>query len=160
MLADPNDKQAWVENANDEVEFVSVYGKRLGVILNPAKVDDRFAPDLYSYRYNTLADVKKQQEPFRKAMELFGIAPERCVTVNVLDVVRYAAKHGGVFLIYFWLQHPENANNGVYASSIRNLVQRIVTQRRMIHQYQTREQGGENKTHSFVISLDDLTRIA
>ena len=157
-MIDPNDKDTWVDNADEEAEFVNIYGKDIGAILNPAKIFDTFAADLYSYRYDTLADLKVQREPYRTSGN-YGVKSEFCVTLNVMDIIRYGSLHGGRFLIYFWLQHPNNPQNGVYCTSIKRLYDSITKRRRQIHAYQTRNGADGNKTHSFVLDINDLTKV-
>jgi hypothetical protein len=41
-MHNPNDKQHWVDNRGDEMEFVLRYGRQLRLIMNPAKEEDQF----------------------------------------------------------------------------------------------------------------------
>ena len=160
-MNDPNDKALWVNNAEKEAEFVNIYGKQLNLILNPAKLVDPYAADLYNWEYETLADLKVQAEPFRSSGTTYGIPPERCVTLNVIDVVRYGALHDGRrFIIYFWLCHPESPHNGVYGVKLPTLYKDIHNLRRAIHSYQTRDGKNGNKKDSFVLDVTVFKRLA
>ena len=161
MTIDANDKDAWTNNSKDENEFVTKFGKSLGFVLNPEKNKNRgrFLPDLFSTSFNTLADVKIQSTPFITA-GLHGVSSERCVTLNVMDLVRYSVYYGGKFLIYFWVRYPENSLNGVYCATCRKIVEDITFNRRHIHKYQTRDGTDGNKTHSFVLDVTVFDRVA
>jgi hypothetical protein len=157
-MHDPNDKAHWVSHPEDELEFVLRFGLQLRLIMNPAKEVDRYAPDLFSIKMGTVADLKVQKEPYRTS-ERYGVPTERCVTLNVYDLTRYSVYYGGEFPIYFWLDHPENANNGVYVATCREIMDSITFKRRKVHGYITRDGSDGNKTHSWVLDVSDFGRL-
>ena len=84
--------------------FIGLYGKKLGLIINPAKYmasDGKYHPDLYSYRYSMIADLKREQEPFYTSLK-YNIEPQYATTINVVDIKRYKQKYSDI-LIYFWV---------------------------------------------------------
>jgi len=159
-MHNPNDKQHWVDNRGDEMEFVFRYGRQLRLIMNPAKEEDRFAPDLFSIKLGSLADLKSQREPYRTS-ERYGVPTERCVTLNVYDLTRYSVLYGGSFPIYFWMDHPDNRlYNGVYEATCREIMDSITFKRRKIHGYMTRDGEDGNKTHSWVLDVIDFRKVS
>lgn len=158
-MQNPNDKEHWVDNWADEMEFVLRYGKRLRLTMNPSKEEDRFAPDLFSIKLGCLADLKVQREPYRTS-ERYGVPTERCVTLNVYDLTKYAVHYGGGFPIYFWLDHPDNpVSNGVYEATCREIMDSITFKRRKVHGYMTRDGEDGNKTHSWVLDVIDFRKV-
>ena len=156
-MHDPNDKAHWVSHT-DELEFVLRFGKRLRLIMNPAKETDPYAPDLFSLSLGCLADLKVQKEPYRTSYR-YGVQTEHCVTLNVYDLTRYGIAYGAGFPIYFWLYHPENENNGVYVATCQEIMDSITLNRRKIHGYITRDGDDGNKTHSWVLNITDFKRL-
>lgn len=154
-----NQKDLWVANDGEESEFVSIYGRKLGLILNPAKVEDRYAPDLYCWKYETLGDLKMQKTPYLTAVR-YGVDTDRAATLNVLDLVRYGSEYGNRFLIYFWILHDPGKINGVYCASVKSIVKDICMNRRRIHEYQTRDGTDGNKTHSYVLDFTAFTKVS
>ena len=84
-----------------EHEFIAKYGERLGVSLNPEKLDNPYPPDLVDA--NGLADLKTQTQPFYSAGKSYGIDPMYCVTFNRKDGVRYWNLYRDL-TIYFWVR--------------------------------------------------------
>jgi len=156
-MHDPNDKDHWVSHT-DELEFVLRFGKRLRIMMNPAKETDPYAPDLFSVAFGGLADLKVQKEPYRTS-ENYGVRTEHCVTLNVYDLTRYGITYGKGFPIYFWLNHPQNENNGVYVATCQQIMEGITLHRRKIHGYMTRDGRDGNKTHSWVLNITDFERL-
>ncbi|HEY2326660.1 MAG TPA: hypothetical protein VGH52_04155 [Gaiellaceae bacterium] len=97
------DKEWWCAAGEDkERAFVEQVLPLLGFSgeINPAKQEDRFAPDLVVNGH--LADLKSQRTPFFKAQELFGVDPQFAVSFNDKDYRRYA-EHYPELDIYYWV---------------------------------------------------------
>lgn len=157
---DHNDKAQWVQSIAVEEEFVRLHGRALDVVINPEKylaIGGCYAADLYNYRHHTLADLKVQRTPFLSDNE--RIPHQFCVTLNVMDVIAYGTQYGPRFIIYFWLQHPSNDANGVYAISMKSLGADLQKNRRHMHAYRGRDGSDGNKTHSFLLDVRSMEKV-
>jgi hypothetical protein len=100
---DLQNKTLWCKDGEKiEQVFVNKFGAKLGLIINPEKTINPYAPDLL--KDNTLlADLKTQNTPFFKAKDLYGIDPTYAVVFNRKDAERYL-KHYKEIIIYFWVE--------------------------------------------------------
>ncbi|NDV43081.1 hypothetical protein [Flagellimonas sediminis] len=95
------DKGVWCrKGASKEVVFVDKFGQDLGLIINPAKQDDPFVPDLLNTTNGLLADLKTQNTPFFQAKPRFNYDPQYTVVFNGKDRGRYKEKYPEIE-IYF-----------------------------------------------------------
>jgi len=100
---DLQDKGPWCQHgASKEEVFVLTYGKKLDIIVNPAKKTDPYAPDLLNNLSNKLGDLKVQNTPFFQAKERFSLDPQFTVVFNKKDRDRYNRLHPNLD-IYFWV---------------------------------------------------------
>ncbi len=101
-LTDLQDKGAWCQHGvGKEVAFVQRHGSALGVIINPAKRNDPYAPDLCeAHPPHRLADLKTQNTPFFQTPG--GLNPQTTVAFNEKDFARYFKNYPGL-LIFFWI---------------------------------------------------------
>jgi hypothetical protein len=100
---DLQDKSPWCSHgASKELVFVKGFGSQLGLILNPEKVRNKYAPDLWNTRTLKRGDLKVQNTPFFQAMTRFGINPQHAVVFNHKDRVRYQEKYPDIE-VYFWV---------------------------------------------------------
>ncbi len=100
---DLQDKGVWCEmGAAKEDVFVRLYGARLGLIINPEKENNPFAPDLYNTVKQVRGDLKEQGTPFFQAGVRFGLDPQLTVVFNVKDKIRYEQLYPELE-IYFWV---------------------------------------------------------
>ena len=166
-MIDTEDKLAWcLEGELLEHEFIRVHGERLGLSLNPGKEFDKetgkYLPDLFSYRYSVVSDLKRVTTPFFTAKS-YGYLPDTTVTLNIKDVFRYSSKYPQM-LIYFWVTWPEQeqyghavkAVDGVWVASIK----KIFSFQPVIHGYQKREQDTKgNAKCSLLIDLNKMTMV-
>lgn len=98
---DLQDKGVWCEDgASAEEVFVKKYGAKLGLIINPEKENDPYAPDLLNIRNRFLADLKTQNTPFFQAKSRFGYDPQFTVVFNGKDRERYRKNYPDIE-IYF-----------------------------------------------------------
>jgi len=160
-------KQDWCEKGETyERSFVDTYGQQLGLTLNPGKALDKdngkYMPDLFSYRYSVVADLKRVTTPFFTAAS-YGYSPGSTVTINLKDLFRYGAKYPRL-IVYFWVTWPEQENygfkvgaiEGVWASSISNLLALPPA----VHNYQKRQQDAAgNAKCSMLVDLSSITRL-
>jgi hypothetical protein len=58
------------------------------------------------------------------------------------------------------MKHPENPANGVYLATCWQIMEAISLRRRKIHSYQSRDGSDGNKTHSWVLDINDFKKIA
>lgn len=164
MTPDHNDKRVWVNNSADESLFLERYGQALGLVFNPRKTHggDKYAPDLYCYKHNVLADLKVQRCIFREAGVRYGIEPENQLTLNVIDFAEYVVRYGYKFQLYFWVDRQApltTVKNGVYGASLLTVAELMREKGVKIHQYVNRDGSDGNKTHSFMLDLTDLQKL-
>lgn len=100
---DLQDKCQWCHDGEQTEEaFVRLYGAGLGLVINPAKKDNPYAPDLVNVNNGNEADLKFQGTPFFKSFSLYGIDPTYAVVFNLKDSQRYL-RHYPEIEIYFWI---------------------------------------------------------
>jgi hypothetical protein len=100
---DLQNKTLWCKDGEKiEQAFVNKYGAELGLIINPEKTINPYAPDLLKDN-SQIADLKTQNTPFFKANDLYGIEPTYAVVFNRKDAERYW-KHYKEIIIYFWVE--------------------------------------------------------
>lgn len=98
---DLQNKGVWCEDgASQEKVFVKKYGEQLGLIINPEKVNNPYAPDLLNTKNDILADLKTQNTPFFQAKSRFGYDPQFTVVFNGKDRERYKSQYPKIE-IYF-----------------------------------------------------------
>jgi len=104
---DLQDKGPWCRHgASRERVFVGLYGRQLGLAINPQKTVGRnpYALDLWSPQRLTPGDLKVQNTPFFQARQRFGLDPQYAVVFNHKDRVRYQKhKDSGKIEVYFWV---------------------------------------------------------
>lgn len=101
VFGDLQDKGPWCERgAGYEEVFVRRYGGRLGVIINPEKERNKYAPDLRSG--GRLGDLKTQNTPFFQAQPRYSIDPQYAVVFNEKDRERYRRYYPAID-IFFWV---------------------------------------------------------
>lgn len=98
---DLQDKGTWCkEGASKEEVFVELFGNKLGLIINPEKETNPYAPDLLNTSNGVLADLKTQNTPFFQAKPRFNLDPQFTVVFNGKDRERYKANYSSIE-IYF-----------------------------------------------------------
>lgn len=155
--ADLQNRAAWYEHGlSAEQVFVSRYGSRLNVAVNPAKQRDPTAPDLVFRGH--LADLKCQNTPFFLAHR-YGLQPTYAVTFNLKDALSYGpAGHDyrGFHVIYWvdWVavrmrigdsDYGVRPLTGVWAVEFARLD--ALRRQRPIHWYNQRERHEEADPH-------------
>lgn len=100
---DLQDKSKWCKDGEKiEEAFVRIYGEKLGLIINPEKKTNAFAPDLFNLNTKRRGDLKLQSTPFFKAKSLYGIDPTYAVVFNLKDKLRYEKEYPEIE-IYYWI---------------------------------------------------------
>ena len=85
---DLQDKGVWCRTgASKEEVFVDLYGQQLDLIINPAKENNPYVPDLKNTKTGRLADLKTQNTPFFQAKSRFDYDPQYVVVFNKKDKV-------------------------------------------------------------------------
>ena len=98
---DPQDKGFWCKSgAAQEQVFVEKFGNSLGLIINPSKKTDPYAPDLKNTANGLPADLKTQNTPFFMVRSMYGFDPQYTVVFNRGDRIRYKAEYPEIE-IYF-----------------------------------------------------------
>ncbi|MCK8142480.1 hypothetical protein MW871_11310 [Flavobacterium sp. I-SCBP12n] len=160
---DLQNKILWCKDGEKiEEAFVNKYGNKLGLIINPEKNTNPYAPDLL--KDNTLiADLKTQNTPFFKAKDLYGIDPTYAVVFNRKDAERYW-KHYKQIIIYFWVEWQSvkfvmgNTKkevefiNGVWSINFLDLVELLKVAPEHIYQQRIDDKKG-NAKGSFVLDI-------
>lgn len=100
---DLQDKSRWCK-AGERIEeaFIREFGENLGLIINPEKKTNPYAPDLLNIKNGKLADLKLQSTPFFKAKSLYNIDPTYAVVFNWKDRNRYENNYPEIE-IYYWI---------------------------------------------------------
>lgn len=98
---DLQDKGVWCQTgASQEEVFVTKYGDRLNLIINPDKETNPYVPDLLNIKNNQLGDLKTQNTPFFQARSRFSYDPQYTVVFNGKDRERYSEMYPNIE-IYF-----------------------------------------------------------
>lgn len=155
------DKDYWVEKGRElEDEFVQTVAPVAGLDarINPAKDDDKYAPDLLVD--GELADLKTQHTPFFTAGK-YGIQPHFCVTFNTKDKTRYVKKYGDL-PVYFWVKFEAGRQYGAHCKAQEGVwLGYAAKMLGPVHKYKRR--GGQaewqNASGSMLIDLRDLEQI-
>ena len=103
-LGDVEDRTAWYGHGNTEEEaFVSVYGRKLRIQLNPEKKTNSKALDLRVR--GRLAELKCQKTPLFTARKRYKLDPTYAVTFNLKDAFEYGryGKNYRDFDVFFWV---------------------------------------------------------
>lgn len=168
---DTEDKSYWVQKGREEEdifckEIAPLYD--LTIMINPNKQDNPYDHDLMVLKDNKYhpAELKSVKTPFFKASEIAGIPPDKCVTFNHKDYIRYMSKYFYRKLyVFFWVEWEEskrknikvNKVSGLWGASIHYLDDLITSRKSGFHKYTRRAslQDGNAKA-SHMISLDDL----
>ena len=100
---DLQNKPLWCRDGEKTEEtFIRIFGEQLGLIINPEKRSNPYAPDLLNVRTETLGDLKFQSTPFFKAGTLYSIDPTFAVVFNWKDRQRYRTHYPNIE-IYYWV---------------------------------------------------------
>tara|TARA_Y100000296_G_scaffold11274_1_gene13003 strand:+ start:229 stop:768 length:540 start_codon:yes stop_codon:yes gene_type:complete len=170
-MEDTEDKRYWVQKGREEEEIfcrtvAPLYG--LDVMINPAKVENPYDHDLMVLKEGKYhpAELKSVKTPFYKASEIAGIPPNRCVTFNHKDYIRYMSKYFYRKLyIFFWVSWEESERGkikvdkleGLWIGSIHHIDNLITSRRTGFHKYTKRANLSDgNAKASHMLSLDDL----
>tara|TARA_B110000238_G_C15956108_1_gene365351 strand:+ start:222 stop:776 length:555 start_codon:yes stop_codon:yes gene_type:complete len=115
--SDLQNKIQWCKDGEKiEEVFIDRYGKKLGLIINPEKVKNPYAPDLM--KGINYADLKTQNTPFFKAKKLYNIAPTYAVVFNRKDAERYWKLYKNI-TIYFWVEwHSVKFEMGTFINEV------------------------------------------
>jgi hypothetical protein len=163
-------RQQWYKAAEVwEQDFVSQYGEKFNIILNPSKSKSPYAPDLYCLNTSKSADLKLQKKPFFTAKKLYGIDPNYCWTFNVSDLFEYVCKYDYSFGLFIWVVHDkaEQYNiqveeaEAVYYTTI-GLLKDHVARKGKIHEYSRRindTNGNAYGSYAFDLSSKIFTKL-
>ncbi|NII83166.1 hypothetical protein [Pedobacter sp. SG908] len=168
---DLQDKGDWCgKGASFEEVFIGRY-PHLGLMINPEKQNNIYAPDLSYIENGTYADLKTQNTPFFLSQSRYEIDPQYAVTFNEKDFLRYRENYPGID-IYFWVDWQAirfvGAGDisvkpmvGVWRLKYADMIKAVASA--PLHRYIQRvgDQKG-NAKGSFVLDLnaDGFTRIA
>lgn len=159
---DTEDKAWWcLHGVEKELSFVELCNAHLKIDaqINPEKETNRYAPDLVVK--GVVSDLKTQNTPFFSAKR-YGMNPERTVTFNRKDYVRYKQYYPSID-IYFWVEWTQTTWKdlsvqylaGIYRLPFKEIAQLIEAGAKE-HSYQKRVNDQINAKSSFLLNLDDL----
>lgn len=162
---DLQNKILWCkEGERIEEVFVSKYGDKLGLVINPDKKSNPYAPDLLKST-GGLGDLKTQNTPFFKVKKLYGLNPSYTVVFNRKDYERYRSIYPGIE-IFFWVEwHSVKFQmggfiqefdyiNGVWSIPFASLCEVIERSQEHFYKQRISDRNG-NARSSFVINLLD-----
>lgn len=164
---DNQDKLSWCEYGDSkEIEFIEMYGKELGLIINPSKellINGKYLPDLYDLNLCLACDLKTIREPFFKAYQLYKMNPSTTITLNVKDLERYNDKYAHIYII-FWVEWNNQTRfdtsvtelNGIWIASVSRLTS--IVRNRPVHYYTNRGEDS-NAKNSYLIDISDLQQM-
>lgn len=164
---DTDDKDKWLMYGEEkEQEFVNYIASisDLDVKINPEKEDNKTAIDLIVD--GKLTDLKCQREPFFLAEKKYGVSPNSCVTFNSNDFLRYSEYDEDIDII-FWVEWDKqkrfgvrvDKKSGIWRIEFNKLKKKIDNSDYSKHKYKTRKEDFKNCRSSFVLNLDDMSRI-
>ena len=88
-LHDLQDKTSWCSLGERlEIKFLEKFGNDFGLVLNPEKRENSFAPDFIHKDSNRYVDLKTQNTPFFSSGK-YNLDPQHAVTFNLIDKQRY-----------------------------------------------------------------------
>lgn len=103
LYHDLQDKSRWCKDGEKiEEGFIRQFGEKLGLVINPEKKTNPYAPDLLNTINGKLGDLKLQSTPFFKAKSMYGIDPTYAVVFNLKDKLRYETNYPEIE-IYYWV---------------------------------------------------------
>jgi hypothetical protein len=115
-------KKYWLaEGVALENAFIEKYGKKLGLIINPGKVEQPYLPDLHKDNGEN-AELKSQLTPFHYSKQRYKIPVEYAFTFDEYSALRYAFYYPNLE-IYFWMLHGEEK---VYKTTFTKLREHLL----------------------------------
>lgn len=160
----PNSPQWYRVGEKCEHAFVTKMNQ-LGVecLINPDKRANKKLPDLIVN--GRLADLKAQMAHFYNSEKLYGIPPTKVFTINRKDIQYYTTCYPDLD-VYIWLMKQPlvkgkrvlPAIDEVWHAHIKTLAELCETAPEHSYRYRT-DSSGQAKS-SFVLSTDNLIRIA
>ena len=157
-------KSAWVElGSRYEKEFIKLLRHHgVDAAINPVKTTDPYAPDLLVN--GRVAELKTRRTPFFKSLEQHGISPDTATTINRKDIERYIKTNPGM-VVFFWVYWPKQERYGVEVNECcgvwfaRMDKLKKICDSAPVKTYENRSGEDGNKVTSYVIDLNDFTRM-
>ena len=148
------DKSFWCKAGLEaEKDFVASNKiKGWGVSFNPSKQDSPYAHD---YIGVCPMDIKTIHTKWIKSWQLFGIPPDRAISINKKDFQRYAKLYPNILILCHvtWQQ-------SIYLLSIDRARKLIAQGRAKLHTYKNRVDDVKgNAKDSYIFDTDDLDRL-
>lgn len=150
-----NNKGFWIQRGLEYEDFFCEHVAprvNLHAEINPDKAENKYAPDLM-VNTNILADLKVQRMPFYSSTG-YGFNPDRTVTFNKKDLVRYLSFYPEILVIF----HVDfYSTKGIWLADIP-LIQKLIAEGKSVeHVYKSRvSDPSSNGKSSYLLSLDDL----
>ena len=151
---DNQDKTAWCRAGEKaEADFLATRQiTGVGLSWNPAKQSNPYAHD---YIAMVPVDLKTMRTPWRKSQELFGIPPERAVSINEKDLRRYAELYPNI-IIYLDVEYTGK----LFSLTLHRARRRLKTGKAKRHEYiERKDDTAGNAKVSFIFDTDDLDLI-
>ena len=158
----------WYDKAESwEIDFIEKYGVQFGLIINPSKENNKYAPDLYILKESKSADLKLLKIPFYKSIATFNIDPQNCFTFNVSDLMEYSIKYSNDFGIFIWKNFDNsnefginiNKEESIYYTTLFEL-KRLINSSNKIHHYIRRMNDTNGNSYgSYGVDLTKIRKI-
>lgn len=165
-MHDTEDIGWWYEHGNRKEDFfVEKIAPLVGLDarINPAKEDDKTAPDLIISGKE--AELKTQETPFFTAKKNCGVDPQYAVTFNHGDYLSYKRKHPDldIYFMVNWQKLSYKTKQGleitvmplkaVYRVNFKEIQRQIESGQARLHEYLRRKGDPLNETHSYGLDL-------
>ncbi len=142
-----DDRQYWLQQGQiKELEFIELYGSRLGLKINPDKKHNKYAPDLEYTDGVGKAELKTQSTPWRRAYELFGIPPRFAFSFDEAAALRYSLYYPDLD-VYLW----DEREGAVFFVNMQSLVRYLPTCQK--HIIKSRVELGSATDRVFIMDL-------
>ena len=148
------DKEFWCKaGLAAEGEFLVSSGiKGWGLCFNPLKSDDPYTHD---YVGMCQIDIKTIKTQWRKSQSLFGIPPDRAISINCKDFRRYSKLYPNILILcnVTW-------QSRLYLLTIDRARRLVMEGKAKMHSYQNRVDDTKgNAKDSYIFDTADLDRL-
>ena len=151
-MIDTENKDAWCEyGANLETQFITRKFNDVEVKINGLKSSDKYTYDL---RIELPADLKSIKTKWIFSQDMFGIPPERAISINEKDFIRYAKHYPNILIIL------DVEWDGVYSITVVRARHLIREGKAKKHVYEKRKDDIKgNAKCSYIFDLNDLDKL-
>ena len=162
------DKNYWLAvGESSERAFVKDIAPKINrtLIINPEKITDPTAIDLYNPIQKYYADLKSPRTPFFTAFT-YGFDPNYTVTFNKKDYVSYKKLYPGAIIYWHVKWNQSSFRNlkvdpleGVWEVPFSYMAKLIEEDKAPLHAYQNRKTDEVNAQESYLFNLNDFEKL-